>query len=125
MATKKRKVASRRPGPGKRTRVERGGELAALNRSQMVLELALDGTILGANDNFLQVLGYGLREVKGKNHGLFVDPAEHGTVEYDQLWEKLARGEHDAGQYKRLSNTGEKSGCRAPSTPSWTRRVSP
>jgi methyl-accepting chemotaxis protein len=107
MATKKRKVASRRPGPVKRTRVERGGELAALNRSQMVLELALDGTILGANDNFLQVLGYGLRDVKGKNHSLFVDPAEHGTVEYDQLWEKLARAEHDAGQYKRLTSTGE------------------
>ncbi|HEV2700324.1 MAG TPA: methyl-accepting chemotaxis protein [Steroidobacteraceae bacterium] len=106
MATKKRKAASRSPGPSKRTPVKAAGELAALNRSQMVLELALDGTVIGANDRFLHVMGYSLRDIKGKDHSLFVDSAEHGTDAHALFWKKLARGEHDTGQYRRLANGG-------------------
>jgi methyl-accepting chemotaxis protein len=107
MATRKRRAASRSSGTGRRTVAERGGEIAALNRSQTVLELALDGTVLVANDNFLQTMGYLLADIEDKNHALFVDPAEHGTVEYSQFWEKLARGEYHAGQYKRVAKGGE------------------
>jgi PAS domain S-box-containing protein len=107
MATRKRKAASRSPGTGRRAAVGKAGEIAALNRSQAIIELALDGTVLTANDNFLQTMGYALKEIKGKNHRLFVDPAEHLAVEYGQFWEKLARGEFDTGQYKRLAKGGE------------------
>jgi methyl-accepting chemotaxis protein len=107
MATRKRRAASRSPGTGRRAVAARSGEIAALNRSQAVIELALDGTILAANDNFLQTLGYSLRDIKGKNHSLFVDPAEPAAVEYSQFWQKLARGEYDAGQYKRIAKGGE------------------
>ncbi len=106
MATRKRKAASRSPGTGKRAAATRGGELAALNRSQMVVEYALDGTVLAANENFLQAMGFLPAELKGKNHRLFVDPAEHGTSGYGRLWEKLARGEYDSGQYKRIAKDG-------------------
>jgi methyl-accepting chemotaxis protein len=107
MATRKRKAASRRPGTGARALVERSGELAALNRSQTVIELGLDGTVLTANDNFLRTMGYVLNDIQGMNYSLFVDPAERMGVEYSQFWEKLARGEHDAGQYKRIAKGGD------------------
>jgi methyl-accepting chemotaxis protein len=107
MATRKRRAASRSPSKGKRVPAARSGEIAALNRSQAVIELALDGTVLAANENFLQAMGYVLKDIKGKNHSLFVDPAEHAAVEYSQFWEKLARGEYAAGQYKRIAKSGE------------------
>src|SRR5580698_7902407 len=107
MATRKRKAASRRPGTGARASVERSGEIAALNRSQAVIELALDGTVLAANDNFLQTMGYALKEIKGKHYDIFVDPAERVTVAYGQFWEKLAGGEFDTGQYKRIAKGGD------------------
>jgi len=46
--------------------------MAALDRSQAVIEFELDGTIVTANENFLKTLGYSLVEIKGKHHSLFV-----------------------------------------------------
>ena len=106
MVTRKRRAASRSPGTRKRAVAERSGEIAAINRSQTVVELALDGTVLAANDNFLQTMGYLLKDIKGKNHSLFVDPPEHTAIGYRQLWDKLARGEYDAGQYRRIAKGG-------------------
>jgi methyl-accepting chemotaxis protein len=82
------------------------GQLAAIGKSQAVIEFALDGTILNANANFLNVLGYSLEEVKGKHHRIFVDSAYQNSNEYRQFWEKLNRGEFDAGQYKRITKSG-------------------
>lgn len=82
------------------------GQLAAIGKSQAVIEFALDGTILHANANFLSVLGYSLDEVKGKHHRIFVDPAYQNTNEYRMFWEKLGRGEYDTGQYKRIAKGG-------------------
>ena len=51
-------------------------QVAAIDRSQAVIEFDLNGTILNANENFLSVLGYTLGEIKGQHHRMFVDPAE-------------------------------------------------
>lgn len=83
------------------------GQLAAISKAQAVIEFNLDGTIIHANDNFLKVLGYSLEEVKGKHHGIFVEPNYRSSAEYRQFWEKLGRGEYDAGQYKRVTKTGQ------------------
>ena len=45
----------------------------ALDRSQAVISFTLDGTILEANDNFLNAMGYTLAEVKGQQHRMFVE----------------------------------------------------
>ncbi len=82
------------------------GQLAAIGKSQAVIEFNLDGTIITANDNFLKVLGYNLDEVRGKHHSLFVDSQHQNSPEYRQFWERLARGEYDAGQYKRIAKGG-------------------
>lgn len=82
------------------------GQVAAINRSQAVIEFELDGTIRHANDNFLAALGYSLEEIKGQHHRIFVDASESATPEYAAFWDKLGRGEFDAGQYKRLGKGG-------------------
>jgi len=82
------------------------GLTAAIGRSMAVIEFALDGTILDANENFLKAMGYTLGEIKGKHHRLFVDPIEAASPAYRDFWSKLGRGEYDAGQYKRLAKGG-------------------
>jgi methyl-accepting chemotaxis protein len=82
------------------------GQLAAIGKSQAVIEFSLDGRILTANPNFLSVVGYTLEEVRGNHHSMFVDPALRGSVEYRMFWEKLGRGEYDSGRYKRLAKGG-------------------
>lgn len=84
------------------------GELAAIRKSQGVIEFDLSGHILDANNNFLNLTGYSLAELKGKHHRLFVDTQTHGSSEYNQFWQKLNRGEYDAGQYMRLGKGGKK-----------------
>ncbi len=82
------------------------GQLAAINKAQAVIEFALDGTVLTANENFLKTLGYSLAEIKGQHHGMFVDAAYRQSPDYRIFWEKLGRGEFDAGQYKRIGKGG-------------------
>ncbi len=82
------------------------GQLAAIGKAQAVIEFKLDGTIVHANDNFCQTLGYSLDEIKGKHHSMFADAGVSGTVEYRMFWDKLGRGEFDAGQYKRIGKGG-------------------
>lgn len=82
------------------------GQIAAIHKAQAVIEFNLDGTIITANENFLKTLGYSLREIEGKHHSIFVDPAFQQSPEYKLFWEKLGRGEFDAGQYLRLGKGG-------------------
>ena len=81
--------------------------VAAISRSQAVIEFTLDGTILTANDNFLKTLGYALGEIQGKHHGMFVDPSEHDGAAYRDFWAALRRGEYQAAEYKRIGKGGK------------------
>ena len=83
------------------------GQLAAIGKAQAVIEFTLDGKVLNANENFLKVLGYSLDEIRGQHHSLFVDPAFRQSAEYRLFWEKLGRGEYDAGQYRRVGKGGK------------------
>jgi methyl-accepting chemotaxis protein len=93
-------------GQGARQLSELQGQIAALHRSQAVIEFGLDGTILNANDNFLKALGYSLDEIRGHHHRMFVEPGYAASTEYREFWAKLGRGEFDAGQYKRIAKDG-------------------
>ena len=83
------------------------GQIAAIGKSQAVIEFAMDGTILMANENFLKTLGYSLSEIKGKHHSMFADENYKKSREYTEFWEKLRRGEYDAGQYKRFGKNNK------------------
>jgi methyl-accepting chemotaxis protein len=88
------------------SQVELLGQVAAISRSQAVIEFSVDGVILDANENFLQVMGYSLAEIRGQHHRMFVEPALRDSSEYRAFWEKLSRGEYDSGQYKRIGKDG-------------------
>ncbi|MEG0183630.1 MAG: PAS domain S-box protein, partial [Stenotrophomonas sp.] len=90
----------------KQQAAESAGQLAAIDKSQAVIEFSMDGRILTANANFLAATGYTLEEVRGQHHSLFVEPDYRASAEYRQFWEKLGRGEYDAGQYRRLGKGG-------------------
>ncbi len=81
--------------------------LDAFSKSQAIIEFDMKGNILHANENFCRALGYELSEIKGKHHRIFVDPAESAEQAYGHFWEKLGRGEFDAGQYKRIAKGGK------------------
>jgi len=80
---------------------------AAVSRSQAVIEFSLDGTIVTANENFLNALGYSLSEIEGKHHRMFVDPVERDSAAYRDFWAALNRGEYQAAEYKRIGKGGK------------------
>jgi methyl-accepting chemotaxis protein len=83
------------------------GQIQAISKLQAVIEFELDGTIITANDNFLQTLGYSLSEIQGKHHRMFVQPEYAASRDYSMFWDKLNRGEYDASEYLRLGKGGK------------------
>jgi methyl-accepting chemotaxis protein len=88
-------------------RSDAAAKLAALDKSQAIIEFKMDGTIITANANFLNAMGYSLSEVQGKHHSMFVEPAYRERAEYRDFWAKLNRGEYQAAQYKRIGKGGK------------------
>lgn len=79
---------------------------AALDRSQLILELAPTGEILTANENFLTTLGYGLPEIVGRNHTVFVTEEDAQTDAYQVFWRKLRAGEFFSDTFHRVAKDG-------------------
>ncbi len=78
----------------------------ALSKSHCVIEFELDGTIIDANANFLSLMGYTLKEVCGKHHGIFFESSFASSTEYQQLWKKISQGELNADECKQLDKKG-------------------
>ncbi len=85
---------------------EQSGQVSAIRRSQAVIAFALDGTVLDANENFLDCFGYGLDEVKGRHHAMFVDPQHRESAEYRAFWTDLRAGKFKAAEYRRIGKDG-------------------
>jgi methyl-accepting chemotaxis protein len=79
----------------------------AFNKLQSIISFTPDGTIITANPNFLNLMGYTLEEVQGKHHRIFVDPAESSRPDYAQFWRTLAGGEYASGDFRRFSKSGK------------------
>ena len=82
---------------------EMTAKLAALDKSQAVIEFSMDGTILTANDNFLQTMGYRLEEVQGQHHRIFMAAEDAKSPEYTQFWQQLNHGEFISAEFKRMA----------------------
>src|SRR5262249_560675 len=67
------------------------GQVAAIDKSQAVIEFAMDGAVRTANANFLKALGYNLHDIQGRHHSMLVDPAERDTPAYREFWAALNR----------------------------------
>ncbi|MEE3627182.1 PAS domain-containing methyl-accepting chemotaxis protein [Nitrospirillum sp. BR 11752] len=92
---------------GTRRTLELAGKLAALDKSQAIIEFALDGTVLAANANFLKAMGYTWGEIQGRHHSMFVEPQVKESADYARFWEALRRGEFQAAQFKRIGKGGK------------------
>nr|WP_042340236.1 PAS domain-containing methyl-accepting chemotaxis protein [Bradyrhizobium oligotrophicum] len=88
------------------SRSDAEAQLAALSRAMAVIEFQLDGTIITANQNFLDALGYQLNEIKGRSHSMLVDPSERDSSAYREFWAALNRGEFKAAEFKRIAKGG-------------------
>lgn len=85
---------------------DNAGQLTAISKIQGVIEFDLTGKITAVNDNFAAVTSYSEKEIVGNHHSMFVEPAYRASHDYKAFWEKLARGEADSGQYKRVAKGG-------------------
>lgn len=81
--------------------------LVAINKSQAVIEFKMDGTIITANKNFLDAMGYALDEIKGQKHSMFVEEAYRNSPEYAHFWRDLQAGKFQLAQYKRIGKGGK------------------
>ncbi|HTF76883.1 MAG TPA: PAS domain-containing methyl-accepting chemotaxis protein [Bradyrhizobium sp.] len=83
------------------------GQIAAIGKSQAVIEFNMDGSILTANENFLNALGYSLGEIQGKRHSMFVEASERDGAAYREFWTNLNAGLYQAGEFKRIGKGGK------------------
>ena len=81
--------------------------MAAINRSQAVIEFYPDGTIIQANENFCNATGYKLEEIQGQHHRIFCDPAYADSQDYKIFWQNLASGEFNQDEFQRFGKNGE------------------
>jgi methyl-accepting chemotaxis protein len=91
---------------GRKSRVDAQAQIEAIGRSQAMIEFNLDGTIITANKNFLDALGYRLDELQGKHHSMFVPVDQRDSTEYKAFWAALNRGEYQAREFKRIAKGG-------------------
>jgi len=83
------------------------GQIAAIKKSQAVISFNMDGTIIDANDNFLNTLGYRLDDIRGRHHSMFMPQEDRETAEYRNFWQRLNNGEFQAGRFKRIGAGGK------------------
>lgn len=91
---------------GRKSHSDAQARLDAIGRSQAMIEFKLDGTIITANKNFLDALGYRLDEIQGKHHSMFVPADQRDNAEYKAFWAALNRGEYQAREFKRIAKDG-------------------
>ena len=89
----------------------------ALDRSMARIEFSPDGTILNANGNFLDLLGYSLAEIRGRHHSIFVDQEMARSEGYRDFWDRLRRGEFQSGRFRRFTKAGQPVWIEATYTP--------
>jgi len=97
--------------------LENEGKVAAIDKTQAVIEFDTTGRILTANDNFLNTMGYRLQEIVGQHHRQFCEKDYAESEEYSQFWKDLAAGEFKSGEFMRLNRHGRPVWLQATYTP--------
>ncbi|WP_255606801.1 PAS domain-containing methyl-accepting chemotaxis protein [Asticcacaulis sp. AND118] len=87
--------------------IDHEGKVNAISRAQAVIEFTPQGEIITSNENFLGVFGYDLKEIVGQHHRIFCESQYARSAEYREFWDRLGRGEFQAGEFKRLGKGGK------------------
>lgn len=91
--------------------------IEAIEQTQAVIEFDLQGAVIRANTNFLDLLGYSLEEVRGRPHSMFTPPDYAQSQEYRAFWQDLRAGKPQTGEFKRLGKNGTAVWIQATYTP--------
>ncbi|SFR60317.1 methyl-accepting chemotaxis protein [Thiomicrospira sp. ALE5] len=83
------------------------GKISALDKTMAIIEFQPDGTIIKANKNFCDAVGYQEPEIIGKHHRIFLDPNYQNSAEYKTFWPNLASGRFNTGTFKRIKKSGD------------------
>ncbi len=86
--------------------LEISGKMSALDRSMATVEFAMDGTILAANRNMLDIIGYTDAEAKGTHHSDLVPRAHRESPDYAEFWSTLRHGQFVSGEFHRIRRDG-------------------
>ena len=96
---------------------EEAGRLQAMDVNFAIISFKPDGTILHANDNFLNALGYRLDEIVGKHHRMFCDSQYVQSQEYANFWRDLNNGKSQNDDFERIRKDGSHIWIKASYTP--------
>ena len=81
-------------------------QLAAIDKSNLVVMLDMDGYILSANKKFCNTMMCTEKELKHKQHKRMVSKEYADSLEYHEFWERLKRGESITGEFERIAKDG-------------------
>lgn len=83
------------------------GVVHAISHAMAVAEFDMNGYIIDANENFLALTGYELKELYGKHHSILCRPEEINSKDYRDFWENLRQGNFQRGEFLRLGKAGK------------------
>ncbi|MFQ1918920.1 methyl-accepting chemotaxis protein [Aeromonas veronii] len=87
--------------------LEQQGFFDAVHGSVATITFTPDGTVLAANDLFLNVVGFSAPEVIGQHHRIFCDKLYAQSRDYQQFWADLKQGRSRTGVFQRFNKGGE------------------
>lgn len=79
----------------------------SIEKSSAVIYFNTEGIVLSANNLFLSVIGYELKEVVGEHHRMFCSKSLRNSREYIKFWESLKKGENISGEFERVCKDGK------------------
>ncbi|BCS51035.1 methyl-accepting chemotaxis protein [Aeromonas jandaei] len=87
--------------------LEQQGFYDAVHGSVATITFSPDGTVLAANDLFLNVVRFSASEVVGQHHRIFCDKQYAQSSAYQQFWADLKQGRSRTGVFQRFNRRGE------------------
>lgn len=94
--------------PQKAIALDTSCKLDAIDKAYGVVEFDTQGNILKANDNFLDIVGYNMSDIKDRHHRIFMPESERNSEDYRLFWEKLGKkGEFVSGDFRRIAKNGK------------------
>lgn len=96
---------------------KRLARLDAFEQSHSMAEFDLDGALVWANQQFVEIMGWRLEEVVGKPHAFFVSDEVAASPEYHDFWATLRDGALRTAEVRRIARDGSTRWLRASYAP--------
>ncbi len=81
-------------------------QYSAISDQNAIIIFGLDGTIIEANKNFTDTMGYTREEIIGKKHRMFVHEEYGASEKYTAFWQHVSNGDSHIGIFKRFKKDG-------------------